>query len=49
MNHFFRERGAKVSPEAPEEGLGRFFVILGPLWESLGAPFSQKVEVWFEV
>ena len=40
MNQFFRECGAKVSAEAREESLGRFFVILNPLWESLGAPFS---------
>ena len=41
-NQFFQERGAKASPYATEEGSGWFFVILGALWGSLGAPFSEE-------
>ena len=33
----------------PIRSRGGFGMILGALWESLGAPFSEKNGVWFEV
>ena len=46
-NHFFQECGAKASPYAPEEGSGRFFVILGDLWGSRMRQCCSFLAVFF--
>ena len=46
---FCRNAAQRILRRAPEMGSERFFVILGALWESLGAQFPEKNNVWFEV